>query len=517
MKYNFLFHSLKERIFRITPVQNSVLPFLLEFRHLKGLQHRHTAIVSLKKRISYPSNMKDIIPTVALMLLCFLVIAPLFFIGCKDTSPSDPDIDPNESSELELQDVRFSPWVTKPDEPFTLEVIVRGEVGSKIYFYPDLGARFGPDGIIIPDAPSRLMQDGLERDYLILQKDEGYSENQVYLESRYTADNIVFNIEENAIAVSTIRDIRIQDPENPQSFNLFKVLLPFRTANPTKIGTPEITQLDSDVRATSRVVNIISDEAVEIDRYYLGQLTQRYYQFFPDDRDFLIVQEPPNVDNSAGGYFYHSGEREKGLGSEYVRDPGFYGSSGQLKGVIQSLRGVYSQSLTMDGNFCLLTHELLHRWAAYMGEPLSLDGSHWMIHPTTGLDRENSGFGRNRTCKLNDFELYLSGFLPADSVSNTLNQSGYTMDDFINENGPRIPAYPDTQRDFKIGFIIESREALSDHEMAYFHFIAKEVAQEISPFSLTWFEATGKRSQLDSKLAPITPNSANISDYLKQE
>lgn len=436
-------------------------------------------------------------------------------IGCKDSSLSDPNIDSIEPSEIELMDVRLTPWVTKPGKPFTLEVIVRGVAGSELHLYTNPGVSIEPDGTITPK-PSGLIQNGVERDYLILQKDEDYSENQVYLESRYLADNIVFNIEENTIAVSTIRDIRIQDPENPQGFYFFKVLLPFRAANPAKIRTPSITKLDTDIRVTSRVVNIISDEAEEIDRYYLGQLTQRYYQFFPDDRDFLIVQEPSNVENKVGGYFYHSGEREKGLGNEYVRDAGFFGSSGQLKGVIQSFRGVYSQSLTMDGNFCLLTHELLHRWAAYMGEPLSLDGSHWMIHPTTGLDRENSGFGRNRTCKLNDFELYLGGFLPADSVSNTLNQSGYTMDDFINENGPRVPAYPDTQRDFNIGLIVESREALSNHEMAYFHFIAKEVAQESSAFSLTWFEATGKRSRLYSKLAPITPNSTNISDYLKQ-
>ncbi|NBC05507.1 MAG: hypothetical protein GVY20_17625 [Bacteroidetes bacterium] len=449
-----------------------------------------------------------------LTIISALIIFSWLIVGCNESSPSDPDIDPIESSEIELMDLRFKPWVTKPGEPFTLEVIIRGEVGSRIFFYPNLGARFGPDGFIIPNAPSRLMQDGLERDYLILQKDENYSENQVYLESRYTANNIIFNIEENVIAVSTIRDIRIHDPEKPLSFNSFKVLLPFRTANPTMIGTPSITQLDTDVRATSRIVNIISDEAEEIDRYYLGQLTQRYYQFFPDDRDFLIVQEPPNVENSVGGYFYHSGEREKGLGAEYSRNPGFFGSSGRLKGVIQSFRGVYSQSLTMDGNFCLLTHELLHRWAAYMGDPLSLDGSHWMIHPTTGLDREHSGFGRNRTCKLNDFELYLAGFIPADSVSSTLNRNGYTMDDFINENGPRIPAFPDTQHDFNIAFIIESKEALSDHEMAYFHFISKEVTKETSLFSLTWFEATGGRSRLYSKLEPTSSNSVDISQAL---
>lgn len=453
-------------------------------------------------------------------LIAFFCLGGSAFLilhGCKESSPSDPGIDPIEPSELELRDVRFSPWVTKPGEPFTLEVIVRGEVGSEIYFYPDLGARFGPDGIIIPDAPSRLMQNGLERDYLILQKDENYSENQVYLESRFTANNIVFDIAENEIAVTTIRDIRIKDPVNIQSFNFFKVLLPFRTANPAKIGTPAIAQLDSDIRATSRVVNVISDEAGEIDRYYLGQLTKRYYNFFPDDRDFLIVQEPPDADNSAGGYFYHSGEREEGLGDDYVRDPAFFGSSGQLKGVIQSLRGVYSQSSTVNGDFCLLTHELLHRWAAYMGEPLSVDGSHWIIHPTQGLDRDHSGFGRNRTCKLNDFELYLAGFLPADSVSNTLNQNDYTMDDFISENGSRVPAYPETQRDFTIGFIVESEEALSDHEMAYFHFIAKEVANSSSPLSLTWYEATGGRSQLNSELGSISSNSANASYYLKKK
>lgn len=428
--------------------------------------------------------------------------------GCKESSPSDPDIDPIEPAELELRDVRFAPWVTQSGEPFTLEVIVRGVAGSELHLYTNPGVSIGPDGTITPNTPSGLIQNGVERDYLVLQKDEAYDENQVYLESRFTANNILLPVDENGVELSTVRNVRIEDPENFGGFNFFPVQLTFRSVDPAVIGTPSITQLDTDVFATSRVVNIISDEANEITSHYLRQVSQTYYDFFPDDRDFLIIEEPPNVDYSVGGTFYFSGEREKGLGDNRMRDPSYFGSAGQLKGVIQSLRGIYSMSATGKEDFCLLTHELLHRWAAYMGEGLASEDSHWSEDKITTLNRETSGFGYNesKTCEFNDFELYLAGFLPADSVSNKLNQNGYTMDDFISENGSRVPAYPETQRDFTIGFIVESEEALSDREMAYFHFIAKEVAKKSSPVSLTWHEATGGRSLLDSELPSVTSN-----------
>lgn len=461
--------------------------------------------------------MKERIPTIASILFSFLVFAPLFVVGCKDSSPSDPDIDPIEPSQLELRDVRFTPWVTKPDEPFTLEAIVRGVEGTEIFFYPNPGATLGPDGSLIPNAPSGLIQNGVERDYLVLHKDETYDENQVYLESRFTADNVVLKMEENGVAVSTIWDIRVMDPKNLAGLNLFRVLLPFRSADTAIVGEPVVTQLDEDIFATSRVVNIISDESEEATGYRMRQVSQRYYDLFPDDRDFLVVQKPPNIDTSAGGYFYLSGEREKGLGNDVFRDPVLFGSDGRLKGVIQSLRGVYSLSASGKEDFCLLTHELLHRWAAHMEAAIAREDKHWNNDPTSGLAREHSGFGLDRICKLNDFELYLAGLIPADSVSAPLNQNGYTIDDFINEHGVREPAYPETQRNFNLGFIVESNEPLSDHEMAYFHYIAEEVTLPSSSLSETWYEATGGRSLINSKLPLPVSSSADIYSVITKE
>lgn len=469
--------------------------------------------------MSYPSDKNERISTIVSILFFFLIIAPLFIVGCKDSSPSDPDIDPLEPSEIELMDIRFTPWITKPGKPFTVELIVRGVAGSELYLYTKTGVSIGPDGTIIPQTPSGLIQNGVERDYLVLQKDETYDENQVYLESRFMANDVVLPIKENGVELSTLRNIRIKDPENIAGFNFFPVRLTFRSVDPAIIGIPSITQLDTDVFATSRVVNIVSDDTYETTRYYLEQTTKRYYELFPDDRDFLIIEEPPDVDSSVGGSFYISGEREKGLGDDRVRDPSYYGSAGQLKGVIQSFRGIYSLSVTDKVDFCLLTHELLHRWAAHMGEPLASEDRHWSKNPSSALNRESSGFGYNesKTCEFNDFELYLAGLISADSVSAPLNHNGYTIDDFINEYGSRQSAYPDTQRDFNIGFIVESNEPLSDHEIAYFHYIAEEVARPSSSLSQTWYEATGRRSTLNSKLPLPLLNSGNSYPAIAKE
>lgn len=430
----------------------------------------------------------------------------VFFIcslyGCEKNpgSSPDPEIKPNV---LELVDVNLTPWVTKPDEPFTLEVFVRGEVGPEIHLYTDFGVSIGPDGTLIPAIPSNLMQNGVEAEYLVLHKDESYEENQMWLESRFTADNIILPVEDNGIAVSTIWDIMILEPDQFQSFNTSRVLLSFRSAEPDVIGQPPVTQLAPDVLATSRIIQIVSDQLDDITRHGMSQLTDRYYSFYPDDRDFLIVQKPPNVDTSAGGRFFISGEREKGLGDDAFRNPALFSSSGRLKGVILSLRGIYSLSATGEKDFCLLIHEILHRWAAHVGEPLAREDKHWSDDRDAGLDRAHSGFGLDRICTLNDFELYLAGLIPADSITAPLNRNGYTIDDFINDNGSREPAFPETQRDFTIGFIVESDEPLSDHEIAYFHYLAKEVTESSSPHGRTWFEATGERSFLNSELPAV--------------
>lgn len=437
-------------------------------------------------------------PLQIVCLFCASILLFSFF-GCDQPSgPPDREIEP---AEIELNYLNLSPLVTKPGEPFTLELLLRGATGSEIHLYTSFGISIGPDGTLTPNEPSGLVQNGIERDFLVLTKDETKTPPSPN-EGWFIADDIILPIQENGVETATIWNIMIREPGQISTSNSSRVLLSFRSADPAVIGEPTITELDTDVLATSRVVQIITDNVDDVSLHANSQLTERYYTFFPDDRDFLIIQKPPNVDTSFGGRFSISGEREKGLGDNAYRDPAFFGSSGRLKGAILSLRGIYSLSSTMEEDFCLLTHELLHRWAAQMGEPLAPDGSHWSDDSMTGLNRETSGFGYNesKTCEFNDFELYLAGFISADSVSAPFNQNGYTIDDFISDHGAREPAYPNTQRDFTIGFIIENEEALSDHEIAYFHSIAEEVAKSSSPHAQTWYEATGGRSSISTML-----------------
>ncbi len=444
------------------------------------------------------TTMRDQIPSAFRAGLLLTIL--LFLVAGCDQSPSSPGT--NKPAELQLNLLELSPMVTKPGEPFTLEILLRGATESEIHVYTSPAVLIGPNGTIIPVRPSELTQNGVERDYLVLTEDETKTPPSPS-ETWFIADDIILPIEENGVETVTTWDLLIVEPGQTAPFPKFSVLLSFRTADPAIIGNPPVTELDTDVRATSRAINIISDDVDDVEQSAMSRLAQRYYSFFPDDRDFLIVQKPPNVSTEAGGWFFISGALAKGLGDNFSRSPSIFGSSGRLKGVIESLRGIYSRSSSGEDDFCLLTHELLHRWAAYMEEPSTSGNGHWSTDPLLGLDRGHSGFGYGGSwvCELNDFELYLAGFIPADSVATPLNQNGYTIDDFINDNGSREPAYPDTQRDFNIGFIIEHNRPLTDHEMAYFHYIAEEVTKTSSPLSRTWYEATGGRSSLNSELS----------------
>lgn len=435
--------------------------------------------------------------------LRFLNVLFLFLlIGCENSTNSPVPVEPDE---LEITYLDFFPLVTRPDEPFTLNIVIRGATGSEIHVYPSRAIFIRPDGSVIVADPGKLTQNGNTEDFLILAEDPTHPKPSPS-ETWFTANDILLPIEENGIETATVWSLWIKDPGRIDPPKMFQVPLSFRSGDPDIIGTPQVTELAPDVRATSRAVNIITKDVKNVERSSMIELANRYYSFFPDDRDFLIVQKPPNVDNSAGGWFFYSGEQEKGLGNNLYVNPSIYGSSGRLKGVIESLKGIYSLGPTGDEDFCLLTHELLHRWAAYPGPPMATDNNHWNFNPVSGLDRNQSGFSLIQGCGLNDFELYLAGLIPADSVNNQLNKNGYTIDDFISDNGPRDPAYPDAQRDFNLGFIVESTDPLSDHEMAYFHFIAGEVAKSSSPLAQTWYEATGKRSTLHSKLSFLTNN-----------
>ncbi|MDX1642626.1 MAG: hypothetical protein R3220_13060, partial [Balneolaceae bacterium] len=178
--------------------------------------------------------------TIAAFIFTALVLQSM--VGCEDpsSSVSRPVIDPPD---LVLIDVKVTPWVTKAGEPFTIEIIIRGVQGSELHFYPASGATINPDGSVTQLPPSGLMQNGTEPEYIVLHKDETYTENQALSEARFITKDVVLKNEASGIAVSTLRNVRLEDPATIMEFNMFRVLLPFRTAEPNLFDKPKITQL----------------------------------------------------------------------------------------------------------------------------------------------------------------------------------------------------------------------------------------------------------------------------------
>ena len=123
----------------------------------------------------------------------------------------------------------------------------------------------------------------------------------------------------------------------------------------------------------------------------LEDYTARFYEHFNDEFDFLIFVA--NVDefidladrpgHIIGGFFQHVKNDVQGIGLSIFSNNNSWGSAGKLQGVIfvtdytlrgpPGLRPPRNHSAIKGG---LLTHELLHRWAAFLDEPLS-DGPHW--------------------------------------------------------------------------------------------------------------------------------------------
>jgi hypothetical protein len=74
-----------------------------------------------------------------------------------------------------------------------------------------------------------------------------------------------------------------------------EVLVSFRTADPAVVGSPVVTDLAADARTTLRVVALLDPDARDLGEPEFQRIVRRYYQLFPDDRDFLAVLVPPTV------------------------------------------------------------------------------------------------------------------------------------------------------------------------------------------------------------------------------
>lgn len=227
--------------------------------------------------------------------------------------------------------------------------------------------------------------------------------------------------------------------------------------------SPEVPPLPGESREYQGVVNLVSrtaparvEEYLADDSSDLSELTQWFYESYPDEYDFIIFVLPYALDETTFASF-DVVERPviPGTGIEQAIDKPGFGTLGRLKGVI----GTQGDPAGGKPPF---EHELLHYWANYLdnrsfGFGVDLDndyGAHWghagVFGQLGGFDPgtlacaapsgavppdctpENSGrirytmsaFGPNSNAfKGVDFaplELYLMGVVPIEEVPNPI-------------------------------------------------------------------------------------------------
>ena len=302
------------------------------------------------------------------------------------------------------------------------------------------------------------------------------------------------------------------------------------------------------VQSTSHVVNL------RVDSLFSGaqvpaQILRTFYQHFPDVYDFInVVQQ---VQHRLPIAYFAVRNEVTGLGlQEFDRsDP--YGDVQQLQGTL-----MFPNEAFFDPAETSVLHELGHRWMNFGNiDSVHESDRHWPIStvahgvvgiasPTTGeplpfryqLTRQANGtysvaVEATRPLRFNDFELYLMGLLPPDSVAPHivfLNQQQYdqlrpggvlsgntdtlTVAEWIARDGPRAPSGEAAQRRFRMATIVVSRgRLLTREEMSYFNHMAArgEVQSDVpSPVlvgtvrttTLPFFGATGGRAQLVTRL-----------------
>lgn len=242
-------------------------------------------------------------------------------------------------------------------------------------------------------------------------------------------------------------------------------------------------------------------------------VAKEFYKHFADQYDFLVVFSNFEFNTGDAKAFY-AGVRNDvdGLGDPRFDNSRFFGSQGRLQGYIDmaalSRYHLQSSDPRFEEAMRVLSHELLHRWAARVkfigsdGRPsqalLGKDGSHWSFLLDTGGSVEygnrwkDNGNGTFTSLPDRQFfsplDLYLMGMLKKEEVPPffyienatvdpaRLSESGVTIsgvrrdvtiDQVIAAEGPRVPNAEQSQKQFRLGFVLLTRPGVgvSDEQL----------------------------------------------------
>ena len=172
-----------------------------------------------------------------------------------------------------------------------------------------------------------------------------------------------------------------------------------------------------------------------------AEVAREFYRLHPDRYDFLIIVS--NFDfqlpNAAIAYYQPVQNDVQGIGAALMDNSAIYGS-GKLQGTIDLGNLAHLAVDPTNPRFAdtmgTLSHELLHRWAAFVRykkidgligtDLLGTDGTHWSYLLDTGSSLEYGNNWRDNgdgtfTAGMNrryfsPLDLYLMGFVGKDTV-----------------------------------------------------------------------------------------------------
>lgn len=260
------------------------------------------------------------------------------------------------------------------------------------------------------------------------------------------------------------------------------------------------------------------------------RVTERLYEHFPDEFDFVVVWTT-FWDYGADGLAYYVGIRNNtaGIGQQTFNNGWMWGSSaiGELEGFLNMKSiNLYGDIADPDNYaYPVMGQEITHRYLAYLkfrradgsisGDMLGRDNAHWstLLHAYASvqdgnhwMDNDNGSFTLlGSMMHFSPLDLYALGlfdssevepfFLIEDATYEGESYGGLTqfpvgitiqgsrteitMDDVISAHGPRIPTFEDAQKEFRVAYVLVTRpnETLDD--------VWPEV-QAVQTFRTTW-------------------------------
>jgi hypothetical protein len=269
---------------------------------------------------------------------------------------------------------------------------------------------------------------------------------------------------------------------------------------------------------------------------------QRVFEKFPDAFDFLILNPGALVPGGLRGAYLSASNDVLGIGRPISDDTADWGSGGRLQGLL-------ALNLTDGGP---VIHEIGHRWNLFVGAGLGLQqcspahvgvagtgcGPLGGFEAASLVDNGDGSWSVSNSCvsiggagadvvPFNPLNLYLMGLIPPSEVppipvpvnvdcnsfvqdfaNNTLTfeadgMTTITIADLIAEHGPRIPDVSSSQRDFRLGWMVPINRVPTPTEAGWIQYRAEYISrQEVGPqpFRVTFWEATGGRATLETRL-----------------